>query len=667
MSIMSYFGIAVKQSGTSFIVSGIRVKYLQRDLLEAFWTSRVGANIFTPISGRVFRFEGFFLPDVLFTLKKLLETDSYRVPKRTIQELINILEADTWIKPLTHKPKTNMKLLDSFTWKPLSHQAPFLENLYVNMEQYRLTGGMLNAAAGSGKTATSLFAAELLQVDTTIIISPLNAVDSVWDKTLGVIHKVGRTHWLSNRGEAIPGALKQYYVVHYAYLGKLLEQLVIFKNKRVMLIVDESHNFNDIKSQQTQNLIQIASLIKPVYTLLMSGTPFKALAIETVPLFRLIDPLFSEKAEEKFRAIYRGNNTRAVEILQHRLGLVSFKVEKSELKLKEPIFTHLNIKMANGKEYTLDAIKNRMSVYISERKAFYKARRPADLRLFNECLAYHENTVGDEGGKQAYAVYRSELTIVMDGGNVFTAAEQMARCNQYEKTKLIPSLTPELRKGFLFVKSAVKYPSLKIVGETLGNILGGARRDCYQDMVAELDIGEIIESTVKKTVIFSSYVEVCQVVVEKVSEDYMPLSVFGEATKQLSATVAKFEKDPNANPIVATYASLSTAVPLISADTIILIDIPFREYVLNQAISRVWRLGNSGNTYVYKLNLDTGEEPNIVSRSEDILNWAKLQVEDMTGVKSPLDITTLVVATEVFNETMVELEQTKPVAVSRQW
>lgn len=44
--------------------------------------------------------------------------------------------------------------------------------------------------------------------------------------------------------------------------------------------------------------------------------------------------------------------------------------------------------------------------------------------------------------------------------------------------------------------------------------------------------------------------------------------------------------------------------------------------------------------------MDTGEEPNIVGRSNDILNWAKTQVEEITGIKSPLELEDLNISTE---------------------
>ena len=74
------------------------------------------------------------------------------------------------------------------------------------------------------------------------------------------------------------------------------------------------------------------------------------------------------------------------------------------------------------------------------------------------------------------------------------------------------------------------------------------------------------------------------------------------------------------------------------ADCMILIDAPFRAYILEQAISRIDRLGADTVPHVYTAILKTGEEPNMSSRNVDILKWSMQQVEDIMGIKSPFEI-----------------------------
>lgn len=64
----------------------------------------------------------------------------------------------------------------------------------------------------------------------------------------------------------------------------------------------------------------------------------------------------------------------------------------------------------------------------------------------------------------------------------------------------------------------------------------------------------------------------------------------------------------------------------------------FRDYVLQQTISRISRLGSTTRATIYMLSLDTGDTPNISSRSYDILKWSQSQVSAITGVVSPFDL-----------------------------
>ena len=68
------------------------------------------------------------------------------------------------------------------------------------------------------------------------------------------------------------------------------------------------------------------------------------------------------------------------------------------------------------------------------------------------------------------------------------------------------------------------------------------------------------------------------------------------------------------------------------ADTMVIINPPFRQYIMDQAIARIHRLGADTQTRIYHMNLVTGEEPNICSRTIDIMKWSKEQVDYITGV-----------------------------------
>lgn len=110
--------------------------------------------------------------------------------------------------------------------------------------------------------------------------------------------------------------------------------------------------------------------------------------------------------------------------------------------------------------------------------------------------------------------------------------------------------------------------------------------------------------------------------------------MFAETNNNLPQIVKRFDEDENINPLIATYQSLSTAVPLIMANTLILLNAPFRIHEKEQTVARANRLGQDKTVQVYNVFLDTNGEPNISTRSLDIMEWSKEQVNVIMGFKN---------------------------------
>jgi hypothetical protein len=123
---------------------------------------------------------------------------------------------------------------------------------------------------------------------------------------------------------------------------------------------------------------------------------------------------------------------------------------------------------------------------------------------------------------------------------------------------------------------------------------------------------------------------------------FIPCMVYGGTNSEVTSIITKFERDPDINPCIATYQSLSTAVPLIVANTVILLNQPFRDHEWDQAVARVDRIGQDSQVYVFEILLDTGVEPNISTRSKDILLWSKAQISAIMGSDVPTDYDELI-------------------------
>lgn len=644
---MSFFtNIKRKISGIQIvpIADGVRVENINARLIHnaiaKFWSSQsVPDNMLRNVKMNSFEIETFFMPDVLFTLKQMATVKTRKMlPVQLIVKIHEKLLSDTWLGKTLEDYPTKLKWdkLNDLHFTPKEYQSEFLKNYDQLTQKFRLNGFLLNGAAGSGKTAASLMLAHMLGEDFTVIVAPKNAIYQVWESHMGRVFKTPQTYWIADSNKPYNG--QKYLIVHYERLDQLTSLTRVFSGKRVTIILDESHNLNTIDSLRTEEFLKFCATVQSKNILWMSGTPFKAITKEAVPMLRSFDPSFTPSVEQKFKKIYKDKHDRGVEIIRNRLGFFSFLIEKKELKLLPPVFEDLKIEVPNGNKFTLDNIRKEMEKFVTERTRYYENRASIDSALFYKGLDYHEGTLKTKEEKQLYQAYRSDLKEVIKSKGDFWAAEYMKSCNRYEKT-IYSNLPSSWRNEWREVRSAVKYVLLKVQGEALGRILGGYRIEAHVELCKKINYVEICESTTKKTVVFSTFQKVLEQIGEVLKDtDLSPLFVYGQYTKNLTEIVKEFGSNEDANPLCATYASLSTAVPLVMADTMILVDVPWRDYVLSQAVSRIHRLDSDTQTTIYRCTLDTGALPNISTRTIDILQWSQQQVADIIGIKSPYAI-----------------------------
>ena len=620
--------------------------------VETIWrTTQITKYLFRKRGKGDVSFDSFFIPDMVYVMKKLIETPKLLVNRQALQRVLTGLKSNTWYKSvdMDHGKTLDYSALKDFKKSMLPHQLSFLDRYDNYTKRYNLNGYLLAAEPGTGKTLTSLALSECLKTDVTIIVAPSNSIDRVWGTTLQTEFKTHRRFWTTSDTTKVPPTGCRYYVFHYEALGYALELAAKLKGMKVNIVLDECHNFNEPKSLRTERFTELCKLTKSKHTLWMSGTPIKAMGSEAIPLLRTIDPLFNQQAEDRFKNIFGLSSTRGLDILAARLGYMSYKVEKTFINNKVLTYT-VKVQLPNGLDYSLEAIREKMQEFIKERTTFYKENMAKFISDYKDGLLVYEQreirTIRDENEFRLYLAAANKLHSAYDP---FTDKERVLFCNQYEKTKIIPSLPSHMKEAFKEARSVYKYPALKIQGETLGRVLGKERMRCNLDLALALDkataqlqgsedppfevsLEAMIDNSVNKTLIFSDYTEVVNGVAEQLkSRKYHPLRVLAETNKDLTSIIGRFEKVKSVNPLLATYKSLSTAVPMVMADSVVFLNMPFRIHEYKQAIARLDRIGQPETIKAYQVFLDTGEVPNISTRSNDILAWSKDMVEAIMG------------------------------------
>lgn len=663
MAVGSFFNtllgnLQVEETPQFIRVSGIRPALLI-EAIQGVWKSSKVSNNIIKAGSTEFAFHKFLLPDMVYVLETIAKEKYLRVSRRLVIELIEKLKTETWLKSVyveKHDNIVDFSQLSKFTVQPLPHQRQYMEFYNDVVPKYRLKGHLLSAGVGVGKTLNSLFLMECLKCDTIVCIVPKNSLEDVWAKTLSECFKNPVSFWVSSRMKPLDKGYR-YYVTHYENLGNMVE---FFKGEgsklgKVGIIIDEVHNLNEIKSIRTQKYLELVgpTCLNSQNILAMSGTPIKAMATEIVPTLRALDPMFVGKAEEIFLNVFGKSTLRALDIISHRLGFMSYRVDKADVVPLDISRWTIQVSLKNGNEYTLDTVRSKMRDYVRERMEYYRKNEALYHDHYFAGIALYEKwlfTSGSNTEKAQYKTYQDYIKTIRKGFDAKMMKVESVYCNAFEKNNILPHLEGDFKKNFKKAKSVYKYVELTILGEALGLVLAKIREQCNIDIALGIEnavmsnnatnekhivsISDLINDATKKTIFFTNFVGVVSALEERLkSLGFKPLVVYGDTNKDLPKITKEFAENPDANPLIATFQSLSTAVPLTMANRVVMLNNPWRPHDYVQAESRAARLGQDSPVSVIDVFLDTKGVPNVSTRSKEVLDWASENVAAMLGVK----------------------------------
>lgn len=652
------------------IVEGINLKLVYRDF-EKYIGSKMLYNILDKSSRWEMKFQKFYLPDVYHVVLELLNNDKFKrriVSRSKLQKLKELFETIPLVQNIKliqntkdeDIPSVNKSILKNIFvpgFKLFEHQDKFIDNCLFKSKLMDLRGYLLDAGPGLGKTINSIALMELLGADKIIVVCPKKAVIDVWEETINRIYSKPQTYNLSI-DSVVGGKVKlanfsldsKFMVCHFEALDKLVASLRNIPNARYCIIVDEGHNLNSYKSERSTLFREFNKIVNPYFCLWMSGTPLKALGSETMTMFETIDKLFTPSVVKSFTSVFGISGVYAASVMANRLQLVKATIKAQGSGVEQ--FTYQSkVALPDAWKYTLTTIREEMKKYIRERTAFYNEFRDEYIEEYFEGIEEFKANLGsnfDTKMQIALDEYLAKTKELHNGYNPTSPVHKqyIIDCNYFEDKVIIPILSNKTKKIFRKAKSVYKYVELTIIGETLGNVIGRKRTECNKAIVEamaksftvvneesketyETNLGEVIRDAEAKTLIFTDYVDVLKRCNEILTEEgFHPITIFGETTTTigLSNQVKQFKENSKINPLITTFKTLSEAVPLTEANTVIFLNLPFRSGTYDQAVKRANRIGQTKDVHLYEVTLDTGGEENISTRNLDILKWSEEQV-----------------------------------------
>lgn len=651
-----YDTVTITEQQSYYEIGGINVKALEADLKTIFGTTVIAGRVIKKVTNTRFKFHKFFAVEMALVFDSIVNNQNKQKTRwlrngiHKYNQILEELKNNSWIKTTYQKyaPYNVDKALEDFAFKPFPDQREFLDN-YSNIKYgFQLKGVLLDAKPGAGKTFTGLVWSRMISKGKTIILVPKHLVNIPWvnhmhPKGTEYCFKKPPKYWTSLDKTDPLDSDAEFYIFYTENIrkeewngmsfDKIISKLSKGGKEPLKMIIDESHRYNEISSQQTLGMINFASHSAISDVLFSSGTPIKAQGRETYPLFCVIDPYFDKNVRQDFLKMYGRDNYFLNEMLAHRLGRIKFTISKIEGMGTPPEPVTIPVTFPGIEKFKLSYIRNEMVAYITDRIDFYRKNMPNYWYDFNEYLKRYELTIqGDKAAIEQLSQYRTIIDYFRKHGyNNFTDSDKSKYCKRVEKF-IEAQLRGEDLKYFRHIAPAIKYVGLKIRGEALGNVLGKARIEAVKAVIAHAKLPELINSVVKKTGVYTTYVDAINYTNNYlIQEGFNPVMYYGETKDPIEKLIKVLREDKTVNPLITTFESLSEGTSLTMLNQLILLNSPWRNYQLTQTIARIYRKGQDAECFVWMVDLNTEGEDNITTRSIDIMEYYTKIVDQILG------------------------------------
>lgn len=515
-------------------------------------------------------------------------------------------------------------------YKPKDFQEEFIKKYFEYKEIYDLDGYILSFDQGLGKTFTAACISELIHPDQTIIVC-MNTLKENWANELRLYFKKYNDIERFKREVYVYGVSKpkeyskdtRYIIVNNESINKIFP--LVKNTNSTMIIVDESQNFRNLDSLQTKNMLKLKQITKSKDNLMMSGTPIKANPSEIVPAMMMIDRTFTLDLAKLYIKAFTSNTDTLSDVVQTRFNRTIYRKTKDQvLDLPSKTVTNFKLEYKDEDPYLMINVKKRVADRFQEILESYKDEVDSVKDEFRETTLKYSSQdrtttldyikFVDKG--QDYESIHDSLYDLYDG---------FIKNNVYPNIKDKDEL-----KRYKYVVSVYVYITQKCFFLAMGEVLPKVKAKAFNELYDNNKdlIYKMINNNPKKTVIFSTIVEVVDHICDDLNKNDIKAVKITGSVKNRMDIINQFREDDTIDVLVATSQTMGTGVTLVEANQMMVFCPPYRKADFDQACDRIYRIGQTHPVNIYNIIGSTSSK-DITTRMTDILDWSDQMVSSV--------------------------------------
>lgn len=573
----------------------------------------------------------FFASELYNILMQLSDYYNLRYYRRMAEYIKKNTYLDNLDKNLDVKVDINrLNSILNDAYKPKDFQEEFIKKYFEYKEIYDLDGYILSFDQGLGKTFTAACISELIHPDQTIIVC-MNTLKENWANELRLYFKKYNDIERFKREVYVYGVSKpkeyskdtRYIIVNNESINKIFP--LVKNTNSTMIIVDESQNFRNLDSLQTKNMLKLKQITKSKDNLMMSGTPIKANPSEIVPAMMMIDRTFTLDLAKLYIKAFTSNTDTLSDVVQTRFNRTIYRKTKDQvLDLPSKTVTNFKLEYKDEDPYLMINVKKRVADRFQEILESYKDEVDSVKDEFRETTLKYSSQdrtttldyikFVDKG--QDYESVHDSLYDLYDG---------FIKNNVYPNIKDKDEL-----KRYKYVVSVYVYITQKCFFLAMGEVIPKVKAKAFNELYDNNKdlIYKMINNNPKKTVIFSTIVEVVDHICDDLNKnDIKAVKITGSVKNRMNI-INQFREDDTVDVLVATSQTMGTGVTLVEANQMMVFCPPYRKADFDQACDRIYRIGQTHPVNIYNIIGSTSSK-DITTRMTDILDWSDQMVSSV--------------------------------------